>query len=102
MFSIEATYYLFNALVIIVPMLCWIASRTGMKLFCRLGYLLLAFVAVIRYDIGVVAQDVFAHATDLVFNDHRIVERNGDEIHVVLLSLLFKGEVELGAVLFVV
>ena len=83
MFSIEATYYLFNALVIIVPVLCWIASRTGMKFFCRLGYLLLAFVAVIRYDIGAdynayvakfdsMAEEISSHTvllSDLIYDE---------------------------------
>ena len=52
MFSITATYFLYNSILFVCPLLCHLADKRNKRFLRFLAYFILIFVASIRFDIG--------------------------------------------------
>jgi len=52
MFSIAETYILYNLLLVVCPLLCYLSDRTDVRWLRYAAYFLLLVVSVVRFDIG--------------------------------------------------
>lgn len=65
MFSIASTYILYNSLLIICPLLCYIAEKKNQIFMRYFAYFILMFVAATRFDIGADYETYYEIFTDI-------------------------------------
>ena len=65
MFSVGATYLLYNTILFLCPLLCWYSQKKGHKYGVYIAYIILFVVSAIRYDIGFDYANYYSKFTDL-------------------------------------
>lgn len=94
MFSVGATYLLYNTILFLCPLLCWYSQKKGHKYGVYIAYIILFVVSAIRYDIGFDYANYYSKFTDLTdtfrFGTFEWNQLNFEEPFAIIFSYIFQ------------